>query len=290
LAALAQIAVPPLATRLGLAGLEIDPAGQAMGAATWGLLGLAFGWAGLGAVRKRRWSRLVLLTLAWGWLLGGALTLLLLPAALEAALSVTVTEGPPGLATAARTVALGVGAALLVALPALFVLALHERDLRLTLEAADQDPGWTARCPPAVLGLSLSLAATALFSLPLAFRPVVPWFGRLVTGLPGLGLLLAGAAGCAWLARATYLLRSAGWWGATAATALAGASLLWTLRAVAPGAWPAALGYTGEQAALVEALFAGPAATSAASAALALGLAYMLAVRRHFGRRQDSGR
>jgi hypothetical protein len=283
-AAAAQIVLPWLAARLGIAGLPVDPPAQAMGAATWGLLGVAFGWAGLGAARKRRWSRPVMLTLAWSWLLGGALLLLLLPRALEAAVAVGGGSSPAELAPVVEAVLLGLGAWLLVLLPALFVIAFHDRDLRLTLQAADPGPSWTESCPPTVLGLSLSLAATAILSLPLAFRPVVPLFGHLVTGGPGLGLLAAGAAACAYLARATYRLRPAGWWGATLLTGLVGVSLLWTLGAVPPGEWAAALGYTGEQAALAGALLGGPSALATAGAALALGLGYMVAVRRHFSR------
>ena len=150
-----------------------------------------------------------MLTLAWTWLLGGIGALFLLPARVDAAFGLA-QPGAPALPFVVRAVVLGVAAVVGVVVPALFVWVYNDRHLQRTCEAHDPTPDWTARCPPAVLGLSVGLAACGVIGVLGALRPAVPVFGTLLTGWPGAAASIAGAGICFWLARETYRLTPAG--------------------------------------------------------------------------------
>lgn len=272
-----------------LPGTESMPAdwrSYVMGTLLYGLLGAAFILVGSGSVRKRRWARPMMLALAWTWLLGGACVLFLLPGMLDAALGAAMPGAPVTDATVVHLVktVMMVGTALFgVVVPALFVWTYDDRNLRLTCEAHDPQPDWTEQCPPPVLGLSVGLGACGVVALLMALRPVVPLFGRLLTGWSGVLSLLVGAGICLWLARETYALRPRGWWLTTAFLVLVGASTWLTLERVAPAELFRAMGYPEDT------LASPPSALISAAAWLTVALTvltvvYMGAIRKHFRR------
>lgn len=271
----------------GMETMPVDWRSYVMGALLYGLLGAAFIRVGIGSVRKRRWARPMMLSLAWTWLLGGVCVLFLLPGMLDAALGASVSGAPVTDATVAglARIVMMVGTALFgVVVPALFVWTYNDRQLRLTCEAYDPEPDWTERCPPAVLGLSVGLGACAVVAVLSALRPAVPLFGRLVTGSPGVLSLVAGAGICLWLARETYALRMRGWWLTTAFLLLIGVSTWLTLERVAPSDLFRAMGYPEDSLASSPAGFR-RAAEWLTAALTVLTVVYMGAIRKHFRRR-----
>ena len=78
----------------GLETMPVDTRSYVMGGTLYVLLGTAFVWVGAGSVRKRRWVRPLMLTLAWTWLLGGVSVLLLLPGLLDLAMGLSAPGSP----------------------------------------------------------------------------------------------------------------------------------------------------------------------------------------------------
>jgi hypothetical protein len=276
-----------LLQRAGIgSGPLLDARSVASGLATWVALGFALLALGVGSIRRRRWAPPLLLVLAWAWLACGLLALPFLPGVLDGAFRLVDPEarGAPGLVVVAAVgLALGFG----IALPAAFVWVYRDPTVLRTCERFDPRPCWTERCPRSVLGLSASFAVLAVTSLPLALgHPVVPLFGRLITGRPAALLLVLGAALSGWIAHATYHLRRAGWWGATVLLTVAGAATAITLARVEPLGLYRAAGYPEEQLAVLAGapLPSGRTCAALAWVLTAASLVYMLAVRRHFGR------
>jgi hypothetical protein len=271
----------------GLPGVEsipVDRRTSAMGVVLYALVGGAFICVGVGSVRKRRWARPLMLTLSWTWLLGGTAVLLLLPGMLDVVLrgaSPGMPEMDPTLASLVTLVVSGLTALCGVVLPALFVWTYNDRNLRLTCESTHPAPDWTERCPPSALGLSVGLGACGVLALPMALRPTVPLFGRLLTGGPAALLLIAGGCVCLWLAREVYALTMRGWWATTVFLLLIGLSTWLTLRSADPDELFRALGYPDDSPTPGDTFVS--VNSWLAVAVTLLSLVYMGAIRKHFG-------
>ena len=138
--------------------------------------------------------------------------------------------------------------------------------------------------------LSIALLAAALFSLPMILRPAVPLFGRLATGPAGALALLAGVALCLWLAWSTFRLERVGWWATVVFLVALGVSTLWTFAVVDVAEMYRHLGYPEEQIAALAR--SGPLLrrlTLWSSVVLTVvGVVYMLGIRRHFFRPEQT--
>jgi len=268
----------------GLETMPVDTRSSVMGGALYVLLGAAFVWVGAGSVRKRRWARPLMLTLAWTWLLGGVSVLLMLPGVLDLALGLSGAGSPlvdPTALGLVKAVML-LGTALFgIVLPALFVWAYHDDHLRLTCESHDPHPDWTRNCPPPVLGLSIGLGICGVLGALMALRPVVPLFGRLATGWPAALMMLAGAGACLWIARETFALRVRGWWAATVFLVLVGLSTWLTLARVPASELFVAMGYPRDSVASGDTSF-GPAVSWLTVVMTLATVVYMVRIRKHF--------
>jgi hypothetical protein len=265
-------------------GVQVDARAHLSGALLYALLGGAFIWIGGGSVRKRRWARPLMLTLAWTWLLGGLSVLLLLPGLVDIALGTAVanaTPPDPSVVGLAKIVLMLVAGFVGVVVPASFVWVYNDRHLRLTCEAHDPEPDWTQSCPPSVLGLSIGLAACGGVALLMTLRPAVPLFGWLATGWPAVLSLLVGAGACLWLARETFALRASGWWITTVFLVLVGVSTWLTLVRVQPDELFRAMGYPEDSLPSGDSTF-GHVATWLTVVFTLLTVAYMVGIRKHF--------
>ena len=266
----------------GTESLPPDPRTYLMGALLYVVLGAAFVSVGVGSIRRRRWVRSLMLTLAWTWLLGGVMVLILLPDMLDAMLFGGEAGFPvdPTMAVSIRVMLLAVGGLLGVALPALFVLVYQDRHLRMTCEAHDPCPAWTERCAPQVLGLAVGLGGCGVVGAVMALQPAVPLFGKLVTGWPGALLTLAGAGACLWMARQIYALRMSGWWATTLFLALLGISTWVSFERLSPSELFTAMGYPDDAP-----LVSSNAVLSWSTVVVTLlSLVYMARIRKHFAR------
>jgi len=279
---------------LPLAG-ELLPAPEAAGDArtallgflTYGLAGAVLVWAGAGSLRKRRWVRSVMLTVAWTWLfvgLFGLVTALALLDDLPYLARPGAEPWPPEVVVAVQATVLGVCVVGGLLLPVLFLWAYRDEQVQRTCERHDPEPGWADHCPWPVLLLSLELALAALLSAFMALRPVVPLFGALVTGWAGAALLLVGAAALGALALGVYRLSSWAWWATTLLLIAVGVSAAVTCWATDPVLLYRELGYP--ESAVAEggspALFVRAVGVWGSLGFTLLSLVYMAAIRPRF--------
>lgn len=258
-----------------------------MGLMLYVSIGAVMIWAGVGSMRRRRWVRPVMLFVSGTWLIVGVFVLLLVLWVLDDLLLVAGGEAvrsSPAVAVVARWVAIGftVGGGIL--LPLVFFWAYRSPEIQTTCERHDPRLSWSDRCPSSVLVLSIALLAAAVFSLPMVLRPVVPLFGRLVTGPAGLLALLGGVALCAWLAWSTFRLERVGWWATLGFLVVLGLSTVWTFEVVHLTEMYRQLGYPEEQiTALARSEPVLHRLTQWSTVALTIvGLLYMWSIRRHF--------
>lgn len=264
-----------------------DPRSAVMGFLTYALAGAVLIWAGAGSLRKRRWVRPVMLTVAWTWLflgLFGLLTALLLLDDLPYLAGAESATWPPEFTFVFQATVLGLTVTAGLLLPALFLWAYRDEQVLRTCERHDPEPGWADRSPWPVLVLSFELGLAALLTLFMALRPAVPLFGTLVTGWKGALLLLAGAAVAGYLALGTYRRSMRAWQATTLLLILVGVSAAVTFRVMDPVLLWRELGYPVSAA-------TGPGSPALIMRAVGvwgslgvtlLSLVYMAAIRKQF--------
>jgi len=285
----AAIGVGVLFLLLGLLQLLValvaptfDGASLVAGVALYALIALVLVVSGIGSIRRRRWVRPVMLLVSGSWLLSGVMaTWLALRLGPDLALAAGLDPADPA-AAIARAVMAATAAGMGVLVPAAFFWAY--RDPRVQAACERSDPVRGERCPPDVLTLSVALAAGALVSLPMLVRPVVPWFGLLVTGWPGRLTLAAGIVGCGLLAWSTHRRRIEGWWGTLVLLVVLGVSTVWTFARVDPLEMYRLLGYPEDLLARLPSIGdATRAATEMFAVVLTIGgVAWLFRLRRHF--------
>jgi hypothetical protein len=120
----------------------------------------------------------------------------------------------PQMISAILAVTFAMTAAVMVLLPAVFLVFYQRAAVRATCRRRDPQVRWTDRCPLPVLAVSVALALSAMWMLFSAVgQPVVPLFGGLIAGPAGAGLMLLLALVSVWLAWASYRLKMHAWWG-----------------------------------------------------------------------------
>ncbi len=202
-----------------------------LGMVSYGVAAVALITLGVGSIRARRWARALTLVLSWGWLCIGIMMTVLftavLPTTFAAAFRRAASANPdaPALPTGVLAVILTFVIVLfsifLVILPLLFVVFYSKRDVAETVKHRDPVERWTDRCPLPVLAASLLFTWACPYYLLMSFTtPLIPFFGRYLTGLPGgIGFLLFAALD-AYLAYSLFRLQLAGWWVAITALTL----------------------------------------------------------------------
>ena len=282
---LLQLAVVFLGDLLpGATGMQANGSALFMGMTLYGLIGAVFVWLGVGSALKRRWVPPLMLTLAWTWLTGGALSALFTPRLMDSLALAAPDPQSAGMFEVAKLFMLVVVVGFGVLLPGLFVWVYRDRDLLRTCQAHDPGSAWTERCPTAVLGLSVGLGACALMVLPMLARPALPFFTVVLSGWPAAVALLVGALACAYLARSTYRLEMSGWWGTVLLLSFLGLATGVAFAVLDPGELYRALGYPEFQAEALAAsgMTGGPLATLVAAAFTVASLVYMVRIRKHF--------
>jgi uncharacterized membrane protein len=175
----------------------------------------------------------------------------------------------------------------MLALPAALVLFYRSPHVRATCEARDPVPRWTDRRPPAILGLSLSMALLALSLLPsmLQNHGMAPCFGAVLTGAPGFAINLALMAVWMYCAWSTLRLDPRGWWAAAISFTLATASVVVTFARVDAADIYRSMGMTPEQMQAVVLPGSGVMIAVAIGCWLSL-VGYLMYVRPHFRTRR----
>jgi uncharacterized membrane protein len=186
--------------------------------------------------------------------------------------------------TAGLVVSLGL---IMLALPAALVLFYRSPHVRATCEARDPVPRWTDRRPPALLGLSLSMALLALSLLPsmLQNHGMALCFGAVLTGAPGYAINLALMAVWMYCAWSTLRLDPRGWWATAVSFTLATASVVVTFVRVDTADLYRSMGMPPEQMQAVVLPGSGVMIAFAVGCWLSL-VGYLMYVRPHFRTRR----
>jgi len=181
-----------------------------------------FVWLGIGSIQCRRWARSLLLILAWSWLGVGVIAVPLMGFFMPRILAASPPNGPalpPGMLPVIVVMQLIFMSVLLVVIPGVLVFFYSSRHVKATCEARDTVRHWSDACPLPILAVvcGLWLGAVTMLIFPLAYGGLMPFFGTIVSGLPGT-LLTMGLAGLSlWIGWMWYRLKVIGWW-ALAAT------------------------------------------------------------------------
>ena len=220
LGTIAALAMPMALLSLGL-GRKSD---AAPGAITYvvvlciyATLAIANITLGIGSIRARRWARALTLIMSWYWVITGALITIVLTAILlvvERGRHHPTSASAPSAAVMAVVITFFIVlfAAFLIGLPSLFVWFYRKKDVEETCRHRDPVERWTDRCPLPVLAASTLFAFGAFYFVIFSFAiPLVPFFGRYLTGPAGLAGMLALAGLDAYLAFSLFHLRIIGW-------------------------------------------------------------------------------
>jgi hypothetical protein len=170
---------------------------------------------GIGSIRARRWARALVLVSSWLWLVCGVggfvCIVLLMPAMYD-------QVGKDGKIPEAMIVGMKIGmltfaAVFYIVIPGLLVLFYSGRDVKATCETRDPHVRWTDKCPLPVLGMSLMCTGWAFSLLYMgAYGWVLPFFGTILSGLPGAVVIFALLLLFAYTAYGLYKLDIKAWW------------------------------------------------------------------------------
>jgi hypothetical protein len=176
-----------------------------------------FIWMGIGSVKARRWARALVLVSSWLWLITGVngliFMLLLMPDMYEQ--MGESGQMPPVAALIMKYTMMVFMTVFYAIIPTVLVLFYGSKNVKATCEFRDPQVRWTDKCPLPVLALSLLFGFWAV-SMPLTvfYGCAIPFFGSILTGLPGAGVVLLVALLAGYVAWGTYKLSFNAWWGA----------------------------------------------------------------------------
>jgi hypothetical protein len=187
----------------------------------YGGLAVALIWLGVGSIMTRRWARALLLIISWASLIIGVISLVFMAAMtpqIIAAMQSAQPAGQAALPDAAKYGALifigAIFGVILIVIPAIWVFFYGSKHVKATCEARDPVERWTDRCPLPVIAGSLMTAFGTLSMLATALsgHGAIPFFGIILSGLPGTLVYIAWALIMGYGAWAMYRLDPRGWW------------------------------------------------------------------------------
>ena len=275
--------------------LEIAPAQALAGGLTFGVIGAFLIACGVGSMRYRRWARPAMLMVGWTWLLVGLAALAFVLSNLD---DLVILAGasraslPPEAERIVRWALLLPSVALGLLVPLAVLWAYAPRDILRTCRERHPEPDWSDRCPSTVLVLALALGLAGVLLAPMALRPAVPWFGRLLTGTAGSFVTIALGVVFAWTGWALFRLKTAGLWTTGIVAGVLGISTVWTLLETPRVEWYRAVDYPEKY---IEQMLASgePSAwpeIAVTSVLTVLTVVYLASIRKHFaGAPSDGG-
>ena len=176
---------------------------------------------GIGAIQAKRWAWALNLILSWISLIMGilitAMIVVILPASMRAGMQAAQNQSSPGVPTGIMAVIITflivLLAVLFVAVPFAFLLFYRSKNVEETCRHRDPVERWTDRRPLPVTAMALLAASSSVYSLFMSVStPVLPFFGRYLSGLPGSLAYLLLAVLEAYIAVLFFRMKVAGWW------------------------------------------------------------------------------
>jgi len=197
------------------AAAPMSPAMMIPGVLLYVLAAVWFIWMGIGSVKTRRWARALVLVTSWLWLIcgiGGLFFMLLLMPDMYNQMGES-GQMPPGVAHIMKYFMMGFMTVFYVIIPTVLVLFYGSKNVKATCEFRDPRVRWTDKCPLPVLALSLLFGFWAV-SMPftVCYGCAIPFFGSILTGLSGAGVVLLVMLLAGYVAWGTYRLSINAWW------------------------------------------------------------------------------
>ncbi len=197
------------------AAAPMSPAMMIPGVLLYVLAAVWFIWMGIGSVKAQRWARALILVSSWLWLICGIsglfFMLLLMPDMYEK--MGESGQMPEVVARIMKYVMMAFMTVFYVIIPAVLVLFYGSKNVKATCEFRDPRVRWTDKCPLPVLALSLMFGFWAV-SMPftVCYGCAIPFFGSILTGLSGAGVVLLVMLLAGYVAWGTYRLSINAWW------------------------------------------------------------------------------
>jgi len=179
------------------------------------ILAIWFIWMGIGSIKARRWARALILVSSSVWLIcgiGGLIVMLLFLPGMYDQMDKN-PQMPRAAVLIMKFIMIGFMTVFYVVIPAVFVLFYKSKNVKATCEFRDPQVRWTDKCPLPVLAVSFIFgiwAASALFTG--FYRWTIPFFGFILSGIPGAAVALVIMLLSAYAAWGTYRLDINGWW------------------------------------------------------------------------------
>jgi hypothetical protein len=208
---------------------------------TYGTIAVILIVLGIGSIRARRWARALNLIFSWIALFGGVCVTILITAVLPTTFAAAFRRAaasnpgsanlPAGVTAVILTLIIVFFAIFMIAIPLAFVLFYSRKDVAETCRLRDPVERWTDRCPLPVLAASMLFAYGAIYYFFLGITtPMVPFFGKYLTGIPASAICLAHCVLSILLAIWFYRLRLFAWWIALVSLTVFGISSALTYR------------------------------------------------------------
>lgn len=193
----------------------MSPAMMIPGVLLYTLIAVWFICMGIGSVKARRWARALILVSSWLWLISGVSGLIFMLLLMPGMYDQMGESGqmPEVVARIMKYVMMGFMTVFYVIIPAALVLFYGSKNVKATCEFRDTKVRWTDKCPLPVLALSLMFGFWAV-SMPftVCYGCAIPFFGRILTGLSGAGVVLLVMLLAGYVAWGTYRLSINAWW------------------------------------------------------------------------------
>ncbi len=194
---------------------DMSPATMIPGVLFYVLAAVWFIWMGIGSVKTRRWARALILVSSWLWLITGVNGLIFILLLMPDMYDKMGESGqmPEVVARIMKYVTMGFMTVFYVIIPAVLVIFYGSKNVKATCEFRDTKVRWTDKCPLPVLALSLMFGFWAV-SMPftVCYGCAIPFFGSILTGLSGAGVVLLVMLLAGYVAWGTYKLSINAWW------------------------------------------------------------------------------
>jgi hypothetical protein len=192
------------------------------------LLAVWFVWMGVGSILARKWARVLILISSWLWLICGAICLIVILLLMSDIFGPMAMgeEMPDEIAVVIQSIVMGFMAIILIIIPGAFVLFYGSKHVKATCERRDPQVRWTDKAPLSVITLSSIWGCMAILMLWQGFyRWAIPFFGVVLSGIPGAVVVLIYALLFAYAAWGTYKLQIKAWWCGFVLTIASGVSM-----------------------------------------------------------------
>ncbi len=178
-------------------------------------LSVIFIWLGIGSLSGKRWAWALSLILFWYWLITGIFSLIVMIFLFPPILQQSLANAPDGGNIGALVTVFMLGFIFLffIALPAIFVLLLNNKNVRLTVERYDPRQRWTDKAPLPVIAVCLLMVYNCLAVLFMGFfNWMMPFFGVFLGGISGAVIWIIWGVLSIYLAIQLYRLNERAWW------------------------------------------------------------------------------